>query len=67
MDIMATYIGASQDEGAEDELEIAQQLGAEHEGTNTSKTPLKRLRHALEEIGNGVHFDEYSNGRNSKE
>lgn len=64
---MTTYVGASENEGAEDKLEIAQQLGTEHEGTNTSKTPLKRLRHALEEIRDGVHFGEYSNGHNSKE
>lgn len=49
-------VGASEHESAEDKLEIAQNLGSQEESTNTSKTPLKRLRYIMEEVCNGVHI-----------
>lgn len=49
-------VGASKHESAEDKLEIAQNLGSQEESTNTSKTPLKRLRYIMEEVCNGVHI-----------
>jgi hypothetical protein len=54
--VESTYVGASKHESAEDKLEIAQDLGSQEESTNTSKTPLKRLRYIMEEVCNGVHI-----------
>jgi hypothetical protein len=50
-----TYVGTSEHKSAEDKLEIAQNLGAQEESTNTSKTPLQRLRYVLEKVCDGSH------------
>jgi len=51
------YVGTSEHESAEDKLEIAQDLGAQEESTNTSKTPLQRLRYVFEKFCDGSHFE----------
>lgn len=52
-----TYVGTSEHESAEDKLEKAQDLGAQEESTNTSKTPLQRLRYVFEKFCDGSHFE----------
>ena len=52
-----TYVGTSEHESAEDKLEKAQDLGAQKESTNTSKTPLQRLRYVFEKFCDGSHFE----------
>lgn len=49
------YIGAAEDKDVQDEREVAQELRANVECADASKSPLHRLRHVLKKLLHRVH------------
>ena len=50
-----SYVGARKQKRAQDQLQIAEELGAQVESANSSKRQLHGLRHFLEEARDGLH------------